>query len=263
MRWRPSDSFTVDVAIDGTRDRSNGAPAVLLGADLSSGVFNPQGLPYIPPRAVSPYAVDAPPSPPGVTAPGPTGPIAPGSIPFPPPRRDSAGPYYELNVQQVPGAPPGTYAPFDVPTDNFTLLNNYIATFLGGQPCLSGAFEPYNAAPDNTNPACYGARYYESSLGKNRVAGGFPAFSDTDVWGAAVTLDWQFDKMELVSISAYRELNASSQRDFDATPLVIAQFSDVFDQWQVSQELQLKGSSFSDRLDWILGVYYFKEKVDT
>jgi iron complex outermembrane receptor protein len=105
-----------------------------------------------------------------------------------------------------------------------------------------------------TNPACYGARYYESSLGENRVAGGFPAFSDTDVWGAAVTLDWQFDKMELVSISAYRELNASSQRDFDATPLVIAHFSDVFDQWQVSQELQLKGSSFSDRLDWILGV---------
>jgi iron complex outermembrane receptor protein len=262
LRWRPSEDLTIDVAFDATRDRSHGAPAVLLGADLASGIFNPQNLPYIPPRAVSPYAVDAPPAPPGVTAPGPTGPIAPGSIAFLPPGVDPNGPYYELNVQQVPGAPPGTFAPFDVPTDNFTLLSNYLATFLGGQPCLSGAFEPYNPAPDNTNPACYGARYYESSLGENKVAGGLPAFSDTDVWGAAVTLDWQLGSVELVSISAYRELDAENQRDFDATPLLIAHFYDRFDQWQVSEELQLKGSSLGDRLDWIVGAYYFKEKVD-
>jgi iron complex outermembrane receptor protein len=265
LRWRASDNLTVDIAVDGTRDRSDGTPAVLRGADLSSGVFNPQGLPYIPPRAVSPYAVDAPLPPlppPGGSAPGPTGPIAPGSIPFLPPGVDPAGPYYELNIQQVPGAPPGTFAPFDVPTDNFTLLNNYLATFLGGQPCLSGPFEPYNPAPDNTNPACYGSRYYESSLGEDRVAGGLPAYSDTDVWGASVTLDWQLGRVELVSISAYRELNAENQRDFDATPLVIAHFYDVFDQWQLSQELQLKGVAFDERLDWIVGAYYFKEKVD-
>jgi iron complex outermembrane receptor protein len=265
LRWRPSDNLTIDVAFDATRDRSDGAPAVLLGADLTSGVFNPQGLPYIPPRSVSPYAVDAPVTPlppPGGSAPGPTGPIAPGSIPFLPPGVDPNALYYELNVQQVPGAPPGTFAPFDVPTDSFTLLNNYLATFLGGQPCLSGAFEPYNPAPENANPACYGARYYESSLGENRVAGGLEAYSDTDVWGGAVTVDWQLGAVELVSITSYRELDAENQRDFDATPLVIAHFYDLFEQWQASQELQLKGSSFGDRLDWIVGAYYFKEKVD-
>jgi len=264
-RWRANDALTIDVAVDGTRDRSHGVPAVLRGADLTSSLFNPQNLPYIPPRAASPFAVDAPLPPlppPGASTPGAMGPIAPGSIPFLPPGVDPTSQYYELNVQQVPGAPPGTLAPFDVPTDNFTLLSNYVATFLGGQPCLSGPFEPYNPAPVNNNPACYSSRYFESSLGKNHVAGGLPSYSNTDVWGASINVDWHLGPVELVSITAYRNLKADSQRDFDGTPLVIAHFTDVFDQWQASEELQLKGVSFDDRLSWIVGGYYFKEKVD-
>jgi iron complex outermembrane receptor protein len=265
LRWRASEALTVDVAFDATRDRNNGVPAVLRGADLASRFFNPQNLPYIPPRAASPFAVDAPlPAlpPPGGSAAGAVGAIAPGSIPFLPPGVNPSGPYYELNVQQVPGAPAGTLAPFDVPTDNFTLLNNYAARFLGGQPCLSDAFGPYDPAPANSNPACFNARYLEQSLGKNKVAGGLPAYSDTDIWGTSVTVDWNVGALELVSISAYRVLDSHFQRDFDGTPLLIAHFTDTYKQWQLSQELQLKGSSLDERLKWIVGGYYFKEKVD-
>jgi iron complex outermembrane receptor protein len=265
LRWRPSEAFTVDLSADGTRDRSHGVPAVLIGADLRSSIFNPQNLPYVPPRAGSPFAVDAPlPAlpPPGANVPGAVGAIAPGSIAFLPPGVDPVGPYYELNVQQVPGAPPGTLAPFDVPTDNFTLLSNYIATFLGGQPCLSGAFGPYEPAPASSNPACFNSRFYESSLGKNKVAAGYPQSSSTHVKGTSLTLDWNAGPVELVSISAYRKLDSVISRDFDSSPLLIAQFDDDFQQWQFSQELQLKGTSFDDRLKWIAGGYYFKEKVD-
>jgi iron complex outermembrane recepter protein len=265
LRWRPSDELAIDVAFDTTRDRGNGVAAVLRGADLSSRSFDPQNLPYIPPRAASPFAVDAPlPAlpPPGGSVPGAVGSIASASVPFLPPGVSPAGPYYELNVEQVPGAPPGTLAPFDVPTDNFTLLSNYVATFLGGQPCLSGAFEPYDPAPANTNPACFNGRYFEQSLGKNRVAGGLPAYSNSDIWGTSVTVDWNLSAVEVVAISAYRHLLSDFQRDFDGTPLLIAHFTDRFEQWQASQEVQLKGAAFDDRLKWILGGYYFKEKVD-
>src|SRR3546814_9243802 len=34
---------------------------------------------------------------------------------------------------------------------------------------------------------------------------------------------------------------------------------DPVDQEQVSQEVQLLGSAFGDRLKWILGAYYFRE----
>ena len=265
VRWRRSDTLTIDVAVDSTRDRSHGVPAVLRGADLTSRVFNPQNFPYIPPRAASPFAVDAPLpalSASGASVPGAVGPVAAASIPFLPPGVDPAGPYYELNVQQVPGAPSGTLAPFDVPTDNFTLLNNYIASFLGGQPCLSGAFEAYDPAPANTNAACFSSRYFEQSLGRNQVAGGLPSYSNTDIWGTSVTVNWNAGPLELVLISAYRNLESDFQRDFDGTPLLIAHFTDELSQWQASHELQVKGSSFNQRLKWILGGYYFEEKVD-
>jgi hypothetical protein len=44
-----------------------------------------------------------------------------------------------------------------------------------------------------------------------------------------------------VSITSYRELDAENQRDFDATPLVIATFYDLFEQWQASQEAAAQG----------------------
>src|SRR3546814_1639253 len=49
----------------------------------------------------------------------------------------------------------------DAPTDNFALLNNYLATFLGGQPCLSppNGSAPYNPSGDTANRACYNNQY--------------------------------------------------------------------------------------------------------
>ena len=85
-----------------------------------------------------------------------------------------------------------------------------------------------------------------------------PAFSETDVFGTSVTLNYNVnDALTLKSITAWRELDSEFARDGDHSPHRISQFYDDLQQDQFSQELQLLGSH--DRLNWIAGLYYFSE----
>ncbi len=274
LRFQPRDDLTFDASFDYTRDRSNGAPFVMIGINTASRIFNPDGRPYIPPRSLSPFAVDeserplvpADALPPGANVPGAQGQIAEQSVPFLPPGVDPAASYYELNIQQAPGAPSGTFAPYDVPVDNFALLYNWGLTFPApGGPapvqCMSPAFEPYNATFSDADP-CFSERFLEQNLGHNLTAATGSTFSSSEIWGVALTADWNAGPVEVVSITAYRDLHSRFDRDGDHSPYVMTQVIDRFDQWQVSQEVQVKGTSFDDRFDWIIGGYYFKEDVD-
>jgi iron complex outermembrane recepter protein len=89
-------------------------------------------------------------------------------------------------------------------------------------------------------------------------AGG-PSVNDLDTRGASVTVDWDLGPVELKSISAYRELEALFARDGDNTPFTFRETINDDDQDQLSQELQLSGVSFEDRLTWLVGAYYFEE----
>src|SRR3546814_15054136 len=79
----------------------------------------------------------------------------------------------------------------DAPTDNFALLNNYLATFLGGQPCLSppNGSAPYNPSGDTANRACYNNQYVTRT---NQGTGA--DFSNIDIWGTALHI-----ALELIS----------------------------------------------------------------
>jgi len=48
--------------------------------------------------------------------------------------------------------------------------------------------------------------------------------------------------------------------DLDNTPFDFAQTNQRQDQNQLAQEFQFSGRSFDDRLDWLAGVYYFRER---
>lgn len=91
---------------------------------------------------------------------------------------------------------------------------------------------------------------YEGT-GPNRNAGG--------VWGSSVTLRWDQAWGTLKSISAFRQLSVDSQFDPDGSPLTVLGVFNIVQQHQVSQELQGAGSTLSGRVDWIAGLYYFKE----
>jgi iron complex outermembrane receptor protein len=84
--------------------------------------------------------------------------------------------------------------------------------------------------------------------------------SNLDVWGVSVTPTWLLSpSVSLKSITSYRDLRAEFARDGDNTPFTYRETIENIDQWQVSQELQISGDSFSDRLNWLGGLYFFQE----
>lgn len=84
-----------------------------------------------------------------------------------------------------------------------------------------------------------------------------------DVWGTSITAEWQLnDSISLKSITAYRALVQKTGTDFDGGPLSLIDEGINTDQNQFSEELQLSGKSFGDRLNWVLGAYYFRENAD-
>ncbi len=95
----------------------------------------------------------------------------------------------------------------------------------------------------------------------------FISFSDTDIpqnyeaYNATVTLNWNLsDTLNFKSISSWRNVAARFGRDADNLPFnqqVTLFMGNDYDAW--SQELQLSGTSFSHRLDWTIGGYYFYE----
>ncbi|KAA1194419.1 TonB-dependent receptor [Pseudohalioglobus sediminis] len=88
--------------------------------------------------------------------------------------------------------------------------------------------------------------------------------------GAALTAEWALnDDMTLKSISAWRYTEAEQNDDLDNTAIPflhrtnsIHPFSTPAETDQYSQEFQLVGSAFDDRLQYVGGLYWFKEETD-
>ena len=86
------------------------------------------------------------------------------------------------------------------------------------------------------------------------------SFAKNDVWGTSITLDWDLnDLTTFKSISGYRQIKWSVGIDLDGTPEQIQEVTDNQNQYQFSQEFQLIGKLFNERLDYVAGLYYFKE----
>jgi len=89
-----------------------------------------------------------------------------------------------------------------------------------------------------------------------------PSFERVKLEGNALTLTWELNERNtLKSISAYREISTDDALDLDGSPLPIAHTSRLSDYRTFSQELQWVGST--DRLNYVGGVYYFKDSGAT
>ena len=78
-------------------------------------------------------------------------------------------------------------------------------------------------------------------------------------WGTGLTLDWKLGAVEVKSITGYRHLHAEFGRDGDNSPLTFRETFNNDTAKQLSEELQFSGVAFNDRLNWLAGLYYFKE----
>jgi iron complex outermembrane receptor protein len=88
-------------------------------------------------------------------------------------------------------------------------------------------------------------------------------FSILESWGAAGTIDFRVnDQLLIKSITAYRELSSLFGMDFDGSPIMAGDTSFDQNQEQFSQELQVSGTALGNRMDWVLGGYFFHEEGD-
>lgn len=81
------------------------------------------------------------------------------------------------------------------------------------------------------------------------------------VWGVGGTITGEMDEVTFKAIVGYRNLDKHLDgNDLDGTPYsLLQQIYGDDTQHQVSTEFQLLGKAFDDRLDWIVGAYYFSE----
>ena len=149
--------------------------------------------------------------------------------------REHSAPQKLLVIGAVPGFAVGPFMA------NF---NTYVAPSLGitapnGQKSLNTSFltnDPYTT---------YGTG---------------PNVNDLDLWGASGTIDWDLGAVTFKSITAVRGLKATFARDGDNTPFTYRETFNHDVQAQYSQEFQLGGQSFDNRLTWVAGAYAFAER---
>lgn len=126
--------------------------------------------------------------------------------------------------------------------------------FLGGpffRPGVSPTGVPFPAGVDN-----------DRSTDRFRNFTSAPAQASFDNWGFAVRVSGDIaDGITLRSITGYREYDEDQANDFDGTGFGMYDTTNRIGQRQLSQELQLAGEALDGRLTFLLGGYYFYEKI--
>lgn len=90
-----------------------------------------------------------------------------------------------------------------------------------------------------------------------------PQKSEGEDYGVRLGIEYDFGPATLTSITAYRELPHESAHDHDGQPTQFwHQDYKKQEHDQFSQEVQLSGMLFDDRLNWVAGVYYYTDETD-
>ncbi len=86
-------------------------------------------------------------------------------------------------------------------------------------------------------------------------------FSDTNYTSATGTVSWEVTPtISIKSLTGWQRVKSSYLKDLDASPLPISDTVSSGIDRAFSQELQLNGRLFEDRLNMVLGGYYYDEK---
>jgi iron complex outermembrane receptor protein len=128
-----------------------------------------------------------------------------------------------------------------------------------GTPGYAPPFFGVNVDADpNNDRSPYDNRFLTGDIDTTYATGN--NFSKVKSWGAALTANYQLtDNMQLKSITAYRHLAWDTGMDLDASPLEFLHTSFDMQQQQISEELQLIGDTFGGNVDYVLGLYAFRE----
>lgn len=158
-----------------------------------------------------------------------------------------------------PDSPTYLPPPAPLPAPSFVDLHNILATTpIGEQGGIAG--DP-GVVPNPVfgQPTVGQANVVSVRSDSRANLSALDLSSETDIWGVALTLSYDFDWATLKSITSYRDMEARTAYDLDALEVVTGDLIDDFDVDQFSQELQLSGTAMDGRLDWLVGFYYFEQ----
>jgi iron complex outermembrane receptor protein len=86
-------------------------------------------------------------------------------------------------------------------------------------------------------------------------------FENIKNWGITNKTTWELnDNLTIKNIFGYRKLRRDQVQDYDGIPAFLITPYQFSRSRNISEELQLQGKAFNDKLDFIIGAYYFEEK---
>lgn len=105
----------------------------------------------------------------------------------------------------------------------------------------------------------------------HRVINDAPLKEEVDTWNVTNITTWDIGDITLKNIAAYREVDSDVGMDYDGSAVRIVgsgtgsigifNSTNEIDGEQKSDEFQVLGKAFDDKLDWITGVFWFEEEV--
>jgi iron complex outermembrane receptor protein len=146
-------------------------------------------------------------------------------------------------------------SPFVFHSINEEALFVGVASLDSGCPDVPDPLPPPTRVGPLADPRCGNDAQYKGPFVNGGTA---PAFSELRNRGGSLVASWQVnDRLTLKSITADRTLRWRGARDADNTPLLVLHTNYSSRSEQFSQELQ--ASYDGDRLDGVVGLYYFDE----
>jgi iron complex outermembrane recepter protein len=86
-------------------------------------------------------------------------------------------------------------------------------------------------------------------------------FENIKTWGITNKTTYHLnDNLTLKNIFGYREQSRNMVQDYDGIPAFLITPNQFSDTENISEELQLQGKAFDNKLEFIIGGYYFEEK---
>ncbi len=155
-------------------------------------------------------------------------------------------------------------------TDTFTTRYSYDSSNRNQQPSKGQLTDVNQAAFDAVGSGflapLLNAYTVSSDDNADQISNDQSVEEKSDTSGHGFFMDWDagnwgaMGNVALKSISSYRELDYNDMIDIDGSPMNLFSASRGIDYKQYSQEFQLLGDA--DTVNYVLGLYYFKEKAD-
>ncbi len=123
------------------------------------------------------------------------------------------------------------------------------------QPLWVLAYYQAGLSPANLAPYVAAPRSRVSTAGINPL-------NRSTVYDFTGTITGTIGEVTFKSITAYRDIDFEGASDQDGTPIPNADVRNfTLAGHQITQEVQFLGQAFDDRLDWVVGGYYFREQI--